>query len=67
MISYKYGARVYSVQPKVVVISQTVKPSNSKEYKLDLYSNGKQRKKHINMNDDKAIADAVRHALVGKL
>lgn len=67
MISYKYGARIYKFNPNYVCIAQTVRKSDSEEYVIDKYSNNKQVRKHIDINDDKKIADAIRHAVVGKL
>ena len=67
MISYKYGVRAFALRPEVVIIHQTVKKTGSKTYVIDRSPDGKQRKKHIQIKNDKAIADAVRYALVGKL
>lgn len=64
---YSYGVKAYELNPDTVVIQQTVKKTSSRNYVIDSSPDGKQRKKFIGMKDNKAIADAVRHALVGKL
>ncbi len=67
MTKYVYGVRVYSVNPEYILIKQTVKKTGSKTYVIDHKSDGSQKEKHISINDDKGIADAIRHALTGKL
>jgi len=67
MIKYVYGVRIYPVNPEYILIKQTVRKTDSKTYVIDHNSDGTQKQKHIGINDDKGIADAVRHALVGKL
>ena len=67
MITYVYGVRIYKMNPDQILIKQTVKKSGSPRYTIDTYSDSSQRQKHIDINDDKSIADAVRFSLEGKL
>ena len=67
MIQYVYGVRIYPVNPEYLLIKQTVKKTGSKTYAIDHNSDGSQKEKHIAINDDISIANAVRHALTGKL
>lgn len=67
MISYVFGVRIYKMNPDYILIKQTVKKTGSPRYIVDTLPDGTQREKHIDINDDKDIADAIRHALDGKL
>lgn len=67
MISYIYGVRIYRLNPDYLLIKQTVKKTGSPRYIVDILPDGTHREKHIDINDDKGIADAVRHAIEGKL
>lgn len=67
MIQYVYGVRVYAVNPEYILVKQTVKKTGDKRYIIDHNPDGSQKERHIAINDDRAIADAVRHALTGKL
>ena len=67
MIKYVYGVRIYPLSPEYILIKQTVKKTGSKTYVIDHNSDGSQKEKHIDINDDTGIADAVRHSLEGKL
>ena len=67
MISYVYGVRIYKLNPDYILIKQTVKKTGSPRYIVDTLPDGTQREKHIDINDDNSIADAIRHALNGKL
>lgn len=55
------------MNPEYILVKQTVKETGSSTYKVDTLPDGTQRQKHIDINDDISIADAIRHALVGKL
>ena len=67
MIKYVYGVRIYPLNPEYILIKQTVKKTGSKTYVVDHNPDGTQKAKHISINDNKGIADAIRHALTGKL
>ena len=55
------------MNPDYILIKQTVKKTGSPRYIVDTLPDGTQREKHIDINDNKGIADAIRHALDGKL
>ncbi len=57
----KHGARVYRVGSKLLV-KQTVLRGNPPEYVVD-----EQRERHVAIDDDRALAAAVRDAVNGKL
>lgn len=64
--SEKFGARVYPLGKKRLVIKQTVKSGTgyTDRYKAtDPYHH----ERHVNVNDDAAIAQAIREALTGTL
>ncbi len=63
----KYGARIYPLDSKVILVKQTVRRVGSPSYVVDTMSNGDHREAHVDMGDDRQIADAVREALAGKL
>ncbi len=55
------------MNPDYILIKQTVKKTGSPRYIVDILPDGKHREKHISIKDDKGIADAIRHAIEGKL
>lgn len=57
----KHGARVYLVGDRIL-IKQTVLRGTPPEYVID-----EQRERHARVDDDAAIAQAVRDAVNGKL
>jgi hypothetical protein len=57
----KHGARVYLVGPRILV-KQTVLRGTPPEYAIDEH-----RERHVNENDDSAIAAAIRDAVRGRL
>ena len=57
----KHGARVYEIGDKVL-IKQTVLRGTPAEYVIDEH-----KERHIEQNDDAAIAAAIRDAIAGKL
>lgn len=63
----KYGVRIYPLDEHVILIKQTVKRSGSLRYVVDTLPNGDHREAHVNIDDDKDIATAVRAALKGNL
>jgi len=66
-----YGVRIYKVDEDVILVKQTIKKpirnTNSARYVVDMAPDGTHKEKHIDINDDKSIADAVRQALNGHL
>lgn len=62
-----YGARIYKVDQNVILVKQTIKKpirnTNSARYMVDMAPDGTHKEKHIDINDDKGIADAIRQAL----
>jgi hypothetical protein len=60
----KFGARVFLMDDKVLLISQTIKRGSAQNapYVIDQGST----ERFIELSDDKAIADAIRDALLGK-
>ncbi|MDD4877018.1 MAG: hypothetical protein PHQ86_07840 [Dehalococcoidales bacterium] len=63
----KYGVRIYPLDKKVILIKQTVKKDGSSNYVVDTMADGEHREAHVDINDDRGIADAVRTALTGNL
>ena len=59
------GARIYFYTDGVTLVKQTVKSGNS--YVIDTDTNGRQRERHVNPGDDRALGEAVRLAGEGKL
>lgn len=57
----KHGARVYGLGD-VVLIKQTVLRGNPPEYVID-----EQRERHVSLDDDTGIADAIRAAVRGEM
>ncbi len=60
----KYGAKVYQVSKSVLLIKQTVKRGTGQNapYVIDGH-----KEAHANLDDDAAIANAVRSAIKGNL
>lgn len=60
----KYGARVYALANGRITVKQTIKSVAKKagEFVID-----EDRERQVDLNDDIAIADAIRAALAGKL
>jgi hypothetical protein len=63
----KYGVRIYPLDSKVILVKQTVKREGSPTYVVDTTSTGDHREAHVDIDDDREIAEAVRAALRGKL
>ncbi|MGI2335755.1 MAG: hypothetical protein ACRKGH_03815 [Dehalogenimonas sp.] len=63
----RYGARVYQLDYEKILIKQTIQKETLGEYVVDVMDKGKHRESHIPINDDHAIAEAVRTALRGEL
>ena len=66
-MSNKYGVRIYPLDSKVILIKQTVKKEGEPTYVVDTMSDGNHREAHVNIDDDREIAEAVRAALKGNL
>jgi hypothetical protein len=62
--SGKYGVRVFKISYETLLIKQTIKKGKSQNspYVID-----GQRERHVNINDDSGIADAIRDGILGKL
>jgi hypothetical protein len=60
-----FGARVYLMDDKTILIYQTSK-RNAQNARYVVYPSTQQGK-FVDITDDKAIADAIRSALNGKL
>lgn len=60
----KYGVRVFKVSEATLLIKQTIKSGKGKtdEYVID-----GQKERHVKIDDDSAIADAVRDGVAGRL
>ena len=63
----KYGARVYLMSGEKIFLLQTIKRGNAQNAPYTVDGQGEQVGVFIDPSDDKAIADAVRSALAGKL
>ena len=59
------GARIYFYTDGVTLVKQTVK--KGKDYVIDRNLNGRQRERHVNPGDDRALGEAVRLAGEGQL
>jgi hypothetical protein len=66
-MSNKYGVRIYPLDSKVILVKQTVRKLNAPNYVIDTMPNGDHREAHVDINDDKEIAHAIRTALNGGL
>ena len=66
-----YGARVYRMDQDRILVKQTIKKENritsSERYVIDTLNDGAHKESHVDINDDKAIADGIRRALDGQL
>jgi hypothetical protein len=61
----KHAAKVYPLNGPTVLVKQLVKGSKN-VYVTDL--DGKRhRERHVRLDDDKALADAIRAAMAGRL
>ncbi len=60
----KFGARVYQLKGGVILVKQTVKSGAG--YTDDYVVDG-QKERHVNPDDDAALAQAIRDALAGNL
>ncbi|MFC2018680.1 hypothetical protein ACFLU4_01820 [Chloroflexota bacterium] len=63
----KYGVRIYPLDSQIILIKQTVKREGSGVYVVDTMEDGNHREAHVPIDDDTAIAAAVRDALHGLL
>ena len=67
----RHGLRIASLRDGRAIIRQTVlreaEPAPVRRYVDDVDDSGNRREHIVNLNDDKAIADAVRAALSGEL
>lgn len=67
----KYGARITPLSDGRALVKQTVKSGSAQndEYVLDKdKENGNKHKEcHVNLKNDKEVADSIRNALEGKL
>lgn len=63
----KYGVRIYPLDNEVILVKQTIKKSGSNAYIVDIAADGQHREAHVNIADDREIAQAVRAALSGRL
>jgi hypothetical protein len=64
---YKYSAKVYELNPNTLVVQQTVMKTGSRNYIIDRKPDGSPKNRIINIKDDGAISEAIRHALTGNL
>lgn len=62
-----FGARVYLMDNKTILIYQTKKRGAAQNAPYVVWPTPNQRGAFVNLNDDKAIADAIRTALNGKM
>ena len=62
-----YGVRIYPVSKDIILVKQTVKKPTSGRYVVDRLPDGTHRERHIEINDDKSIAGAIRQAINGSL
>lgn len=66
-----FGARIYKTSDEVILVKQTIRKldrqNNQDRYVVDCMLDGKHKERHVDVTDDKAISDAVRDALNGKL
>lgn len=63
----KYGVRIYPLDSEVILVKQTVKRQGSPVYVVDTTPGGDHREAHVEITNDRDIAEAVRAALTGKL
>ena len=60
----KFGVRVFKVSEETLLIKQTIKRGSNPN---DPYVIDGQKERHVKINDDSAIANAVRDGVSGKL
>ncbi len=60
----KHGARVFQVSDTTLLIKQTVKRGEDSN---DPYVIDEQKERHVNITDDRAIAQGIRDAIKGML
>ncbi len=60
----KYGVRIFKVSESTLLIKQTIKSGSRPN---DAYVIDGQKERHVNIDDDSAIASAVRDGIAGKL
>ena len=60
----KYGVRVFKISDETLIIKQTIKKGEDQNapYVID-----GQKERHVKINDDSGIADAIRDGVLGKL
>jgi hypothetical protein len=58
----KFGARVYLLPSKKLLVKQTTLRGEPPEYVIDEH-----KEQHVSVNNDVAIADAIRKAVSGEL
>jgi len=58
----KYGARIYLLPSKKLLVKQTVLRGTPLEYAIDEH-----KERHVSLGDDSAIAAAIQKAVQGKL
>jgi hypothetical protein len=63
----KYGVRIYPISEDVILIKQTIKRPNNPRYVVDTLKDGRHLEAHVNLEDDREIAVAVRLGLKGRL
>lgn len=63
----RFGARVYLMDNKTVLIYQTRKRGTAQNAPYVVWPSPDQQGAWVDIKDDKAIADAIRTALNGKL
>jgi len=62
----RYGARVYLMDDKTILVYQTIKRDTAQKARHIVFPQTQQGV-FLNINDDKGIAGAIRDALSGKL
>jgi len=63
----KYGARIVNLPPNVILVEQTKFSEKQGRYVIDHEDNGNKIERHVKRDDDKALADAIRAALDGRM
>ena len=63
----KYGARVFLMEPDIIYVVQTFKRGAAQNDRYVIDMKNQNARKFVDVSDDKAIADAVRATLEGKL
>ena len=61
---HKYGVRIFKVSDSILLVKQTIKSGSRPN---DAYVIDGHRERHVSINDDSAIANAVRDAITGEL